>query len=1271
MPVCLLCGIQCKNVAGLKRHAARHARHPNITPLNHLYGAFGFSCQECGADFSSQRGLSQHCRRKHPNSYNQTRLASMPTSKYYWSRDEDHRLLAAASSICQSSANLSELHSRLREHFPSRSKEAIKKRLQKLHWRQQTILDNATPGAVGSPDDLGSGGRSPISPSPLIQETAHSPLINADTEVLDHPDNQHAVSSIPIQQGGSRSPENLGPGIRSPGSLPVLSSRSQNTPNADHDSFCPRLSDPPGVVSLSIHNQGITQPTPSNRLSALSGVVSPAPICISESPPQYQTTEPTMSTPSSSMTLHAGVATIASDDQSGAATMLQTDISLPAQGDTNEQSGGYINMESPVFPTAMAEFLQTPSHLSPSDPVCFQNIPLSFLPLAQPPSIWDDSGAHFSMETPPISCPEVAISPLSPSLNLLLSAREQLTLAPENDKFRELLPEVSKTILESDDLRSLQNSLEDFAQHHFPATWKRRIHRTQSRSSIMNNKTFRRLQYSHVQRLYRNRRSDAAKTILDGRWRNAFLENNDIFPNFTSYWKETLSGDSPTDDRPPRMVLPEITRLIDPITPEEVSSAITGLMGSASGMDHITPIQLRQMPSTSLAAFFNLMLASGYIPRSLNTARLTFVPKTSNPLSPSDFRPISVTSTLTRCFHKILFNRWSPNFPSDRGQFGFLQQDGCFEITSILHAILRNTHAHSKDICIAFADISKAFDRVSHSSILRNASSFGAPTLLIHYLTHFYTSGTTYLDGEPISCRRGVRQGDPLSPLLFIMALDEALQNSTDFPFHTPAGPLPHLAYADDCILLSHSPESLTRRLYQFNKELHALGLSLNILKTSTLHICANGRAKSVALDTSPIFINSEPLPVISPDSTINILGIPFSWSGKSPTDVSLRCSDMLNELRQAPLKPQQRIDILQHFLMPRLIHCLSLGAVHKNTLRKLDVKIRQNIKAWLRLPKDTATAFFYASVEDNGLGIPNLSTRVPLNRRRRLERHLSSPNPTLAWALRDPTSAPSHYLATSTISVAGNPISDLKSATTAWANALYSSVDSAPLRHVSTTPTSHDWLRNPQRIFPRLYIRAIQLRAGVLSTKSRRARGHRIPAEDIKCRACATPETLSHILQTCPLTHDARCRRHNEIVHMTIRKSSKRHITTMLEPHIPTARSFLKPDLLVVSNTNVFVADVAVCDPPRMERTYQEKSAKYGAISDQTLHAVNRFHPGVRTIIQCPLIFSNRGHIHPTSQKHLLRLGFTKLDISDLCVATIQGSLKTFDTYMRGSGTA
>lgn len=159
-------------------------------------------------------------------------------------------------------------------------------------------------------------------------------------------------------------------------------------------------------------------------------------------------------------------------------------------------------------------------------------------------------------------------------------------------------------------------------------------------------------------------------------------------------------------------------------------------------------------------------------------------------------------------------------------------------------------------------------------------------------------------------------------------------------------------------------------------------------------------------------------------------------------------------------------------------------------------------------------------------------------------------------------------------------------------ASQLGDSVNGRELTIGRVDKTSHLWPQKPNRVFPRLHLRGIQLRGGVLPTKARRSRRRSDKTEDIICRgACAMWETLNHVLQVCDITHDTRCAHHNCVMRLGEKILKKKNPSIWMEPVIPTTCTFIKPDLVMESTDKVLVMDVSVVAVCGMMETLEYES--------------------------------------------------------------------------------
>jgi hypothetical protein len=144
-------------------------------------------------------------------------------------------------------------------------------------------------------------------------------------------------------------------------------------------------------------------------------------------------------------------------------------------------------------------------------------------------------------------------------------------------------------------------------------------------------------------------------------------------------------------------------------------------------------------------------------------------------------------------------------------------------------------------------DFEKAFDKVEHQLMLQIMEKKGFPSKWLDWMRLIFESGTSavILNGVPgkaFFCKMGVRQGDSLSPLLFVLAADllqtllNAAQASGDLspPVPLPNDPdFPNLQYADDTLIFMQGDVAqltfLKNLLQQFGE---STGLKVNFEKS-------------------------------------------------------------------------------------------------------------------------------------------------------------------------------------------------------------------------------------------------------------------------------------------------------------------------------------------------------------------------------------------------------------------------------------------------------
>ena len=775
-------------------------------------------------------------------------------------------------------------------------------------------------------------------------------------------------------------------------------------------------------------------------------------------------------------------------------------------------------------------------------------------------------------------------------------------------------------------------------------------------------------EYKRLQDLWRKDKVRCIKRIL-----NEDIEQHQGLPRevMEPYWTATFtlgSRSSPVLSPPART----FDGIWAPLRPIEVKGMFPPNR-TAKGPDGVAVKDLKKISLLLLTTIFNLFMYCGALPERLCASRTIFIPKVNGADNPKDFRPITVTSVLVRTFHKVLAGRLKV-IPLEPRQRGFREVDVCAENITLLDLLLRYYGAKHRKVFFALLDMAKAFDTVSHEAIKEVLRHKGVPQLFINYLMRNYSEGFTKLqhggwESEKIYPQCGVKQGDPLSPIIFNFVMDEMLKIlPEEIGARIDSMKFNAMAFADDLNLVASTEDGLQQLINIATSFLGECGLRANPAKCRTGALKTVPKEKRVYIDPKCRFkIDSATIPSIDRLEEWTYLGVSFNSGGRILKDAKPKLIKNLELLSKAPLKPQQRLWALRTVVVPGLLYRGALGASSGGYLKKIDTIIRQYARRWLHLPMDCPVGYFHASVKDGGLGIHSIRTKSMIDRVARLDRLRNSE---LVHGIEG-----TRYLDLE-ISKAeqrlknkqGRLITDKASMEEHWRLLLYESFDGRPLSRSSEVDGQHRWIGEPTRLLSgRDYVNCVKARINAMPTASRTARGR---LKDKNCRAgCPNIETLNHVLQICHRTYGARIKRHNAVVDYVAKKLRKKGYEVWEEPKVKDGDVILKPDLIVAKDNLAQIIDAQVIGEQRdLDLAHNDKIIKYGS-STRAVDEIVKL-TGCANIGATSITLNWRGLWGPESASDLLnRKIITNQDIKIMSTRVLVGAVAGMRVFNEATG--
>ncbi|KAL9243816.1 hypothetical protein vseg_017658 [Gypsophila vaccaria] len=219
--------------------------------------------------------------------------------------------------------------------------------------------------------------------------------------------------------------------------------------------------------------------------------------------------------------------------------------------------------------------------------------------------------------------------------------------------------------------------------------------------------------------------------------------------------------------------------------------------------------------SKAILNFFD----TGQLLSELNATVITLIPKLDRPSSVKHFRPISCCNVLYKTISKILCTRLAKVLPLliSRNQGAFIKGRSILENILICQDLVRMyNRSMVSPRCMFKLDLQKAYDSIEWGFLEQMLMALRFPETFTQLIMTCVSSPsyTLSLNGAQFGFfkgRRGLRQGDPLSPLLFCICMEylsrvmEFAVTQWPFRFHPMCKPLKltHLLFADDLLMFS------------------------------------------------------------------------------------------------------------------------------------------------------------------------------------------------------------------------------------------------------------------------------------------------------------------------------------------------------------------------------------------------------------------------------------------------------------------------------------
>ena len=478
-----------------------------------------------------------------------------------------------------------------------------------------------------------------------------------------------------------------------------------------------------------------------------------------------------------------------------------------------------------------------------------------------------------------------------------------------------------------------------------------------------------------------------------------------------------------------------------------------------------------------------------------------------------NYRGLSIGDTLGKLYGKILSKRLNLWMCIEKCQAGSQAKRGCVEHILALRLLFDLAKKEKQKLFVLFVDFSKAYDRVPRKTLFEILKKIGCGKRFLRALIAIYKNTVNILNSEYVRSTIGVKQGGPMSCLLFViylnvLALMLKVVGNDPFVLDVHA-----LMLMDDTVLLSSSRKEIIVKFKILMEFCKKYGMKVNELKTNIMVV--NGRKE----DREEFTVDEV---TVKHTSAYVYLGSPFTKDANIKSVIKLHLKSRMADLNRFKILCKQnktmpfkfKKQVITAMIVTSLLYASESWLT--DSVKEVATLYAGCVKALLGVRVTTRSDTIF--VES---GIPRVEDLIRKRTakfiRRELENEQTDPTPLQKVYkicedkqsrgfrfLRDLVAHNDEHIVADSLTNAGGTKAET-------------------YRRINPKLEAHEVYRTHEYIDERARMSFTKLRLSSHNLKVETGRWSRIPHDDRLCDCGEGVEDEEHVLLLCPKTEFAR----------------------------------------------------------------------------------------------------------------------------------------------------